>query len=75
MEKVKSVWLMKNDYKGLVKCMEEHPEKFAHIKQNETKNQKGSKIMNKETDYVRPENGKPINCVKCGNCITLPCQQ
>ena len=27
-------WLMKNGYSGLVKCMEEDPEKFAQIKQN-----------------------------------------
>ena len=26
--------LIKNGLRDLVKCMEEHPEKFAHIKQN-----------------------------------------
>ena len=26
-------WLMKNGYKGLVECMEKHPDKFAHIEQ------------------------------------------
>ena len=27
-------WLIKNGYRELVKCMEKHPEKFAHIEQN-----------------------------------------
>mgnify|MGYP001267678547 CR=1 FL=1 len=27
-------WLIKNKLGDLVKAMEEHPEKFAHIKQN-----------------------------------------
>ena len=29
-------WLIKNGYKELVKCMERHPDKFAHIEQEET---------------------------------------
>ncbi len=27
-------WLIKNGYKDLIKCMEKHPEMFAHIERD-----------------------------------------
>ena len=27
-------WLIRNGHRGLVKCMKEHPDMFAHIEQN-----------------------------------------
>lgn len=40
MKKVKgklpsNAWLIRNGYRGLVECMRKHPDKFAHIEQEE----------------------------------------
>lgn len=36
-------WLIKNGYRELVKCMDEYPEKFAHIPQNKKPQKEESK--------------------------------
>lgn len=39
-------WLIQNGFAELVKCMEKHPDKFSHIKQNkEPENKENQNVV------------------------------